>query len=404
MLDASTFPPLPETATRPADASSSPAGLITVCSHDPDPGRAVTELADALGQAQLGAVLFFCSAEYPLATLGESLTAAFGDIPVSGCTTAGEITPHGYGRGGIVAIGFERQHFAVSTALIDDLEQFDLLRAQRLTDALLNDCRRQAVAPIAGHSFALTLLDGLSSSEEQVLATLDAALGSIPSFGGSAGDDNRLAHTHVFHQGGFRDQAAVVVMVNTPLPFEVFSTHHLRPRGEKLVVTAADRRRRTVHELNAAPAAEEYARLVGRSVEELGETDFARHPLAVRIGEAHYVRSIQRVNPDGSLTFYCAVENGIVLTAMTPAPIIDDLAAVFAGLERRLGPPALVIGCDCFLRRLEIEALGAVEAAEHLLRRYRAIGFNTYGEQHHGMHINQTFTGVAIGRPDGRGA
>jgi len=31
------------------------------------------------------------------------------------------------------------------------------------------------------------------------------------------------------------------------------------------------------------------------------------------------------------------------------------------------------------------------------------IGFNTYGEQFNGMHINQTFTGVAIGRPVGRG-
>jgi hypothetical protein len=36
------------------------------------------------------------------------------------------------------------------------------------------------------------------------------------------------------------------------------------------------------------------------------------------------------------------------------------------------------------------------------LRRQRVIGFNSYGEQFNGMHINQTFTGVAIGRP-GRG-
>ena len=32
------------------------------------------------------------------------------------------------------------------------------------------------------------------------------------------------------------------------------------------------------------------------------------------------------------------------------------------------------------------------------LRRQRVIGFNTYGEQYNGMHVNQTFTGVAIGR------
>jgi hypothetical protein len=26
------------------------------------------------------------------------------------------------------------------------------------------------------------------------------------------------------------------------------------------------------------------------------------------------------------------------------------------------------------------------------------IGFNTFGEQYRGMHINQTFTGIAFGR------
>ena len=62
----------------------------------------------------------------------------------------------------------------------------------------------------------------------------------------------------------------------------------------------------------------------------------------------------------------------------------------------------LTIGCDCFLRRLEIENDGGVESVATLLRQQRVIGFNTYGEQFNGMHINQTFTGVAIGRPVGR--
>lgn len=386
-------------AATPATRTMPNASAVrTTHSEAHDPRMAAGELADALRHEHLGFVLFFCSAEYALERLGEALKAAFHDVPISGCTTAGEITPLGYGRGCIVAIGFDARHFAVSQALIEDLTGFDLVRAQRLTDGLLGDCRRQSTMPLGGNSFALTLLDGLSSSEEQVLATLDAAFGSIPSFGGSAGDDNRLAHTHVYCAGRFHSQAAVVVMFNTRLPFEVFTTHHLRPRNEKLVVTCADHQRRTVIELNAAPAAEEYARLVRCPVTALDEAVFARCPLAVRIGEAHYVRSIQRVNPDGSLTFYCAVENGIVLTAMRPAAILPDLETAFRELEARLGEPELIIGCDCFLRRLEIEALGERDAASRLLREQRVIGFNTYGEQHHGMHINQTFTGVVLGR------
>lgn len=372
-------------------------GIATAASNQLNPCQAAWELAQQLGHEHLGFVLFFCSAEYPLDGLAAALGSAFNHVPMSGCTTAGEITPQGYDRGSVVAIGFDRRVFAIETALIDDLDHFDLSRAQPLVDTLLERCRQQAVAPVNEHSFALTLLDGLSSREEQVLATLDAALGRIPSFGGSAGDDNHLTHTHVYAEGSFHTRAAVVVMLNTRLPFEVFSTHHLEPLAHKLVVTEADRDQRRVLELNGLPAAEVYAALVACSVDALSPSIFAQHPLAVCIGGQHYIRSIQRVNNDASLTFYCAVETGIVLTAMKPAPLLSDLDAMLQRVQQRLGATPAIIGCDCFLRRMALESLQQLEQASALLRQARVVGFNTYGEQHHGMHVNQTFTGVAFG-------
>ncbi|MCA1771229.1 MAG: FIST C-terminal domain-containing protein [Halomonas sp.] len=372
-------------------------GTVVVASRSANAEQAVAALADGLRHAELGGVIFFCSAEYDLERLSAALVHAFPAVPVSGCTTAGEITPDGYDRGSIVAIGFDQRVFAIETSLVDDLDRFALSDAQPLVDSLIERCRRRALAPVNEHSFALTLLDGLSSREEQVLATLDAALGRIPSFGGSAGDDNHLAHTHVYANGRFHSRAAVVVMINTCLPFEVFSTHHLLPLSHKLVVTEADRERRRVVELNGLPAASVYADLVGVSLDALVPEVFARHPLAVQLGGQHFVRSIQRVNDDGSLNFYCAVENGIVLTAMQPAPLLDDLNRMLEGVTARLGRPSLMIGCDCFLRRMELETVDHLEQASALLRRSRVVGFNTYGEQHHGMHVNQTFTGVALG-------
>ena len=377
--------------------STTDQGTVVVASRSVDAEEAVQALAQGLNHAHLGGIIFFCSAEYDLDRLAAALVGAFPAVPVSGCTTAGEITPEGYDRGSIVAIGFDRRVFALESALVDDLDHFALSDAQPLVDDLIERCRRQALAPVNAHSFALTLLDGLSSREEQVLATLDAALGRIPSFGGSAGDDNHLAHTHVYANGRFHSRAAVVVMINTRLPFEVFSTHHLTPLSHKLVVTEADRERRRVVELNGLPAASVYADLVGVAPHALDPVVFARHPLAVQLGGQHYVRSIQRVNDDGSLSFYCAVENGIVLTAMHPAPLLDDLNRMLEGVTARVGAPSLMIGCDCFLRRMELEAVQHLDQASALLRRSRVVGFNTYGEQHHGMHVNQTFTGVALG-------
>jgi len=374
-------------------------GVVTATSCATDVEVVAQELARQLIHPHLGFVLFFCSAEYDLQGLGEALDQYFGGITLVGCTSAGEITPQGYGRGCVSAVGFDHRSFSIASALIDEMERFSLIDAQQLVERLVKDCRNNELASIKGHSFALTLLDGLSSREEVVLGALSAAFGSIPHFGGSAGDDNHLTHTHVYYGGQFRTGAAVVVLFNTWLDFEVFSTHHIQPCSEKLVVTRADSTSRRVYELNAEPAALEYAQLIGVPLEALDHRVFAAHPLAVRISEQYYVRSIQRVNEDLSLTFYCAVENGIVLTAMRPGPLLPNLEGVFEGLRQRLGPLLLTIGCDCFLRRMEIEGEGGVEPVSAFLRSQQVIGFNTYGEQFNGMHINQTFTGVAIGRP-----
>ena len=364
-----------------------------------DPDAAAQDLARQLLHPHLGCVLFFCSAEYPLERLATALEQHFGGVMLLGCTTAGEISAQGYGRGCISALGLDLRTFAVDCTLIQALDSFSLVEAQQAVERMLGYCRQVNLAPIKEHTFALTMLDGLSSREELVLNTLSAALGSIPHFGGSAGDDNHLSHTHVYYQGRFLTGAAVVVMINTWLDFEVFTTHHLKPTDSKLVVTAADSASRTVLELNAEPAAEEYARLVGVPLDALRAEHFALNALAVRIRDQFYVRSIQRVNADRSLTFYCAVDTGIVLTAMTPGELLPNLRLQFEQLRQRLGEPVLILGCDCFLRRMEAELRGENQRMSDFLAANRVIGFNAYGEQFNGMHINQTFTGVAFAFP-----
>ena len=49
------------------------------------------------------------------------------------------------------------------------------------------------------------------------------------------------------------------------------------------------------------------------------------------------------------------------------------------------------------LRHLEIDRRGIKEEIGEILTRNNVIGFSTYGEQYNAMHVNQTFTGVAIG-------
>jgi hypothetical protein len=124
---------------------------------------------------------------------------------------------------------------------------------------------------------------------------------------------------------------------------------------------------------------------------------FAAHPVVVNVGGVCYVRSIQKVNPDGSLTFFCAIDEGIVLTIARGIDMVENLEQAFAAVRREIGPPAVVLGCECILRHIEagqrhlLDRIGAVLAANNV------VGFATYGEQFNAMHVNQTFTAVALG-------
>jgi hypothetical protein len=56
-----------------------------------------------------------------------------------------------------------------------------------------------------------------------------------------------------------------------------------------------------------------------------------------------------------------------------------------------------VIAFDCILRKLAINRRGCHATVQSILHQNRVVGFNSYGEQHRGVHVNPTLTGIAIG-------
>lgn len=262
----------------------------------------------------------------------------------------------------------------------------------------LHDLERRAPRASGANSFALLLIDGLSVREEPVTRTLQGALGDIALVGGSAADDLRFERTAIFYDGRFRDDCAALIVASTALPFRTFKTQHFRCGTERLVVTQADAERRTVSEINGLPAAEEYARLIGARVEDLSPGHFAAAPVVVLIDGTDYVRSIQKLNPDGSLTFYCAIEEGLVLRVARALDLVDNLQATFGDLRDSFGEPQLVLAWDCILRHLEMMQRGTRDTAAEVLKANHAVGFSTYGEQYGGVHVNQTLTGIVFSR------
>lgn len=379
-----------------AAPASGLSGLVRTGFADASDPAAVDGLAAALGHDPLELIILFAS---PLADphhLIAQAQAAFGKTPVIGCTTAGELSDTGYAEGQIVALGLPRRHFRAQITLIDDVQApngRDLM--QKITHdraALITD------APDWSHEFAFLVVDGLSTKEDELAVQLAASLGQVPLFGGSAGDGESFGATFVFSDGRAMQNAAVLAQIRTDCPIRVFRTDHLVPTDDRMVVTAADPARRIVSEINGEPAAAEYARVLGHNPEDLSPFTFAAHPVVVRLGDRHHVRSIQRVLETGEMVFFSAVDEGMVLRLAEATDMVTHLKQALGDLAAT-DQPELILGCDCLLRRLEAQQKQCIGALSDLLVRHRVVGFSTYGEQNNALHVNQTLTGVAIYPP-----
>jgi hypothetical protein len=350
-------------------------------------------------QDDMALVVFFCSNAYDRDDLAAELNLLFGDTPVVGCTTAGEIGPAGYCDHSISGASFASADFAVAVGRLDDLQGFDTSRGCLLAQDLLIEIGSSATdaARPGDDMFAMLLIDGLSVREEHVTRSIHAILRDVPLVGGSAGDGLEFGRTWVFHDRAFHTDSAVVVLVRTPLPFHAFKTQHFVPTDDRVVVTKADADTRVVYEIDGRQATATYAQVTGGPFEGLHAMRFASSPMVVQIDGTNFVRSIQKANPDGSLTFFAAVEEGLVLRVARGVDLVDNLDRAISVASNRVGGVQGVIAFDCVLRRLEVLNNGLIEGMDRVVAGQHVVGFSSYGEQFGGVHINQTLTGIAIG-------
>ena len=362
-----------------------------------DPEEAIAELYRALDPPTLAGIVLFCSSRYDLTAVAAAIVPRGEGLTVVGCTSSGELTPDGLDEGTITALGFPASDFRLDAIRFDDLDHFDPREAHARVRALVAAAAAAAAWGDA-RQVALFLVDGLSHREELLTVTLQDALGEVPLIGGSSGDGLAFRETFVLHEGAFRRDSALVAVLTSCRPMRVFRTQHYAPGRIKMVITRANPVERIVYEINAEPAADEYARLIGVARCDLDPGVFASHPPMVRTGGEYYVRSIQSANADGSLTFYCAIDQGLVLTLGEEADALAGLDRLFAELATDVGAIDHILGFDCVLNALAAAQRQQLRAVSARMAANRVIGFNTYGEQFHALHVNQTFTGLVIGR------
>jgi hypothetical protein len=370
---------------------------VAASAHSSTPAAVLQARAGIVGNDFQHIVVFF-GIDHDAELLARLLDQAFPGVNVSGCSTAGEIGPFGMMQGGLLLIAFPREGFRVHCELITDIDQFGVEHATDAARRLKAQVSYAAPSPPKDNIFALLLVDGLSNAEENIVAAINWEIDDIELIGGSAGDGNCFDRTVMINNGRVAQRAAILMLVESDFPFRVFKTQNFEPTDIKLVVTSADTKNRIVYELNAEPAAREYATAIGLQPNDLGPFSFASYPLVVKVGGDYYCRSIRNMNPDGSLSFFCAIDEGLVFTVARPRDILSATEATLQEIDTTLGGIDVVVGFDCMLRRLDAEARQVRHQMDELYKKYSVAGFHTYGEQFNAMHLNQTLTGIAFGR------
>lgn len=361
----------------------------------PGTAEAFEEIDNAISFSTADAAILFVSSEYDLSELASILRERVA-VPILCCTTAGEISSaFGYSSGGMVGAAIRGCSASVldfPTSKLADSAVAELIAAHADLTQWMAGTQEEAAQTAIG----LLAVDGVCRCEEAVIGKLQSALPGIPIVGGSAGDALRFARTFVYQQGEFRNAAGSLLLVRGGFSAIPFQTHHFTDSGERTVATEVDTASRRLIQLDGKRVTKRLAELMNCSESALTVEKLATRSLMIRFGDITFVRAVQSINDDGSLTMFCAINRGDVLHFGKAGGIVDTTASYFEALKNQNRTPDLVIGFDCILRRLELAMRGRTQEMNGILRQVPFVGFSTFGEQCLGQHVNQTMTGVAL--------
>lgn len=361
----------------------------------------------ALAGREARLLIVFASDSYDHAELLRGVAEQAPEVPLVGCSTAGEIAASGPGDAGVVVSAIGGEGFSVATAAAEGASGH-----LREVGAKAASCLGAVTE--RSNTVLLLLTDGLAGDQAEIVRGAYSVAGArVPLVGGCAGDDLKMQATFQFHGGRVLTDAVVAAAVTSDGPLGIGVRHGWRTVGEPIPVTRAQGN--VVAELDGQPALDAY---LGRlDAPEEAHTDagaftrFAQtHPLglASRSGEPH-VRFVGGADferrslaciaevPQGGLAWLMEGDAGSVLEA-TDGACGDALAALNGHA------PLGVVAFDCIARRGVLGESGITAEVERVAQHADGApvaGFYTYGEIARtrgvsGFH-NQTLVLLALG-------
>lgn len=340
---------------------------------------------EALTAEDAKLLVVFCSDSYDLPALLAGIRSGAADVPLIGCSTAGEIATSGPEDASVVVVAIGGPGFVVSTA--GELSVDGDLRS---ASAAVARCLRK----VEGHPHQVLLLlsDGLAGDQQEVVRGAYGVVGAgVPLVGGCAGDDMKMRRTYQFHGDEVLEKAVVGASISSDAPMGIGVQHGWRTVGAPMLVTKSSANH--VDTLDDTPALDAYLERLDAPAEAWTDpntfTKFAMtHPLGLVRRSGEEVRFVAEANfekrslvciaevPQGGLAWIMEGDDESVLEA-TDAACRDALESL--GGRKPIG----FLAFDCIARRGVLGEQGIdreVSRIGSFAGNAPVAGFYTYGE------------------------
>jgi hypothetical protein len=358
-------------------------------------GKEVSEGAMAeLDGDQADFAVVFCSPEYDIEKLLDTIKKETGVEKLTGCTSAGNFTERDVRDQGTVSLALIRS---------DDMKFFTGIESG------ISESPEDAVTEIAEnlprqvedhpHLAGINLHDGLQGVGEAVSQFAYLQTG-VPFAGGSAGDEGNLEATYVFTEEAVMEDAVALTLMASKKEFGFGVGHGHEPISDELQVTEADGS--TVHELDGRPAFEVWR----EEVKDLAEEEFdasmdemagdqelltaalTRYELGIQFGDQYKVRwpglTAGTYEDEGPMEFAVQISEGSKMRIMSTDKDleIESPREVMRSARDRVEDGhsgAIIFECFCHAQILGDDFPEAVDGMAEELGKPMA-GFESYGE------------------------
>ena len=392
-------------------------------------GRGVSAAADAreagseaarqalasIAVHSVSAILVYASPHYELAAALDGIHRVVAAAPVIGATTAGEICGGMHERS-IVVIALASPYLSVNCGVGSgvSLNWRDAIEQATAAPGIQAYCAGSEpwlrLAREGKTAFGLLFSPGNTRrSDCRCYEMLEAVklklLGQMPVMLGGAGDYWRMEQNHVLlGRQAFADSVLLAVF-ETKLQFGIALAHGFRPTAARATVTAVQDHE--VLALDGEPAAAVYARLLGKTCEELeGKhlTLATGRPFGTADPMGQFsLNAPSYVTQRGGIRFTQPLSPGTVLTVMEP----DGEAMMRAGqdavrkaiLRGGIAEPAVALVHYCALRSRLMGREAAereIQAAGELAGGAPVGGFHSFGEGGVGDDGVSRFSNAAV--------